>query len=106
MSLGGTNYGANSSTVYAGGAILKSSTNFGPMGTVKVNSVRVLSTNAQGADLDRFIASNNVDIIINVIGYNFTRTETQDVLVAFVRDKKGVLIIGDESTPRTYTKML
>lgn len=104
LSLGGTNYGANSSTVYAGGAILKSSTNFGPIGTVKVNSVRVLSTNAQGADLDRFIASNNVDIIINVIGYNFTRTETQDVLVAFVRDKKGVLIIGDESTPRTYTK--
>jgi hypothetical protein len=103
LSLGGANYGANSSTLYAGGAILKSPTNFGPNGTVKVNSVTVLSTSAQGSALESFINTNKVDIIVNVIGYNFNAA-TQDVLVSFVRDKKGVLIVGDENTAGTYTK--
>ncbi|WP_121967371.1 hypothetical protein [Myroides sp. N17-2] len=103
LSLGGANYGANSSSLYAGGAILKSPTNFGPNGTVKVNSVTVLTTSAQGNALESFINANKVDIIVNVIGYNFS-TATQDVLVSFVRDKKGVLIVGDENTANSYTK--
>lgn len=103
LRLGLNNYGPSTSNTYAGGAILNSRVNFGPTGKVKVNSIRILDTSLQGESLRNYISSNKVDIIVNVIGYNATAA-TNDVLLDFVRNKKGVLITGDENTVHTTTK--
>ncbi|WP_353119784.1 hypothetical protein [Myroides odoratus] len=103
LRLGSNNYGPSTSNTYAGGAILNSRVNFGPTGKVKVNNIRVLNTSLQGESLRNYISSNKVDIIVNVIGYNATLA-TNDVLLDFVRNQKGVLITGDENTVHTTTK--
>jgi len=103
LRLGSNNYGPSTSNTYAGGAILNSRVNFGPTGKVKVNNIRILNTSLQGESLRNYISSNKVDIIVNVIGYNATLA-TNDVLLDFVRNQKGVLITGDENTVHTTTK--
>lgn len=103
LRLGSATYGPSTSNAYAGGAILNSRVNFGPTGTVKVNNIRIIYTSLQGERLGEFIRSNNVDIIVNVIGYNATAA-TNQVLLDFVRNQKGVFIIGDENRVHTTTK--
>lgn len=103
LRLGSNNYGPSTSNAYAGGAILNSRVNFGPTGKVKVNNIRIVNTAVQGENLRNFIASNKVDIIVNVIGYNSTEA-TNQVLLDFVRQQKGVLIISDENRVHSTTK--
>lgn len=103
LRLGSTNYGPNTSNSYAGGAILNSKINFGPTGKVKVNTIKILNTSYQGESLRNYINTNKVDIIVNIIGYNATAA-TNQVLLDFVKNQKGVLIIGDENTVHTTTK--
>lgn len=103
LRLGHKNYGPSTSNAYAGGAILNSRVNFGPNGTVKVNNIRILDTKLQGQNLGNFIEANKVDIIVNVIGYNSTE-QTNQVLLDFVKNKKGVLIVGDENRVHSTTK--
>lgn len=103
LRLGSNNYGPSTSNTYAGGAILNSRVNFGPTGKVKVNNIRILNTSVQGESLRNYIASNKVDIIVNVIGYNSSEA-TNQVLLDFVRNQKGVLIIGDENRVHSTTK--
>lgn len=103
LRLGSNTYGPSTSNAYAGGAILKSKVNFGPTGKVKVNNISILNTGLQGEALRTYITNNKVDIIVNVIGYN-SSAATNVVLLDFVKNQKGVLIIGDENTPHTTTK--
>ncbi|WP_158962994.1 hypothetical protein [Myroides fluvii] len=103
LRLGSNAYGPSTSNTYAGGAILNSRVNFGPTGKVKINNIRIVNTAVQGESLRNFISSNKVDIIVNVIGYNATDA-TNQVLLKFVREEKGVLIISDENSVHTTTK--
>lgn len=103
LRLGSNSYGPSTSNTYAGGAILNSKVNFGPNGKVKVNNIRIVDTGHQGENLRNFITSNQVDIIVNVIGYNATAA-TNQVLLDFVQNQKGVLITSDENTVHTTTK--
>jgi hypothetical protein len=104
LTLGNVNYGASpTANTYAGSAILKSTKNFGPNGTVKVNNIRVLSTGLQGEALRSYLINNKVDVIHNVIGYNATDA-TLTVFDWFVRTEKGVLIISDENTVARSTQ--
>jgi hypothetical protein len=101
LTLGSTLYGPGTNQAYAATAILKSSQNFGPNGTVKVKNLTVLNTHAHGASLETFLNTNKVDIVFNVIGYSFT-SATIDVLTRFV-NSGGVVIIGDENTAHSGT---
>lgn len=96
LRLGSTNYGPNTGTSWAGGAIINSKTNFGPNGTVKVRDIKVLGIGTRNATVLRnFLKENKVDIIFNVVGYNAT-TAVNNVLYEFITIDKGVLIVGDE----------
>lgn len=106
LTLGSTTYGPDpNKNRNAASAILKNANNFGPNGTVRVSNVRILTTKLQGSALQNFINNNKVDIIFNVIGYN-ANSSTVPVLVDFVTNKKGVLIIGDENRAHRETKQI
>lgn len=104
LTLGSSSYGPSTNNAYAPTAILRSPTNFGPSGIVKVRSITVLNSNARGDALANFITSNKVDIIFNIIGYNFNDA-TMPVIQRFV-NSGGVVIVGDENTAHSSTKTL
>ncbi|MHC5310257.1 hypothetical protein ACYSNM_09395 [Myroides sp. LJL116] len=103
LTLGNYNYGPNTGNVYAGGAIANSRVNFGPNGKVKVQNIRILTSNVQGEALRTFIRNNKVDIIFSVIAYPIS-AQTSNVLEDFIKTDKGVFILSDESYVRNYSK--
>lgn len=78
-------------------AIVTSSQNFGPNGTVKVeNFVIVNGATGQGNTLRNNINNNNIDIII--IGYNYLpNAASREILNDFVKNRKGALIHSQEN---------
>lgn len=82
---------------YTAKTMLLTSANFGPNGTVKVESLNIVNgANYQGTTLRNLINTNKIDVII--VGYNYKPTaQSIAVLTDFVKNKKGVLIHGQEN---------
>jgi len=79
-------------------AILASAANFGPAGTVQVETITVINGGYNtGTALKNLINTNNIDIIY--IGYNYGANDatTLGILADFVKTKKGVLIQAQEN---------
>ncbi|WP_255555258.1 hypothetical protein [Flavobacterium sp. NKUCC04_CG] len=77
--------------------ILQSKANFGPNGTIKVQDIVIINGGtSQGNSIKELINNHNIDII--VIGYDYRPNRaTNDILLDFIRNKKGVLIQGQEN---------
>ena len=93
-------------TAEASRAILASSSNFGPTGTVQVQSLKIINgANNDGNALKNLINTNNIDII--VIGYNYTPNAASIlVLNDFVKNKKGVIIHSQENDVSGTTNLI
>lgn len=90
---------ASSPTNYTARALLASSANFGPTGTVQLEQPFNFVNGAYsvGTALKNLINTNKIDIIY--VGYNwyyYTDAPTIQVLSDFVKLKKGVLIFTNE----------
>ncbi|MXO04532.1 hypothetical protein [Flavobacterium sp. HBTb2-11-1] len=98
LGLGGGVYQPGSSgTANSARAILVSSTNFGPLGTVPIQGFTIINgAYNYGNSLKNLINTNKIDIV--VIGYNYVPdAATITVLNDFVKNKKGVLLHTQES---------
>lgn len=97
LSFGAATYAPKpSSNQYAPGAILTSAKNFGPNGKVVTGKINITWQHSLPKNLSAVINSSNIDIII--IGYHARYDEAQkNVLVDFVKNKKGALIVADET---------
>lgn len=78
-------------------AILASTSNFGPSGTVQVQNLQIVNgANNDGNALKNLINTNNIDII--VIGYNYTPNAASILILNdFVKNKKGVIVHSQEN---------
>jgi hypothetical protein len=87
-------------------AVLASTTNFGPAGTVQVQSIDIINGgNNTDTALKNLINSNNIDII--VLGYNYIPSNSvSTILNDFVKNKKGVLIHSQESNTTSATNLI
>ncbi|CAA9194320.1 hypothetical protein FLA105534_00089 [Flavobacterium bizetiae] len=98
LGLGGGMYQPGSAgTAEASRAILASTANFGPTGTVQIQNIQIINgAYNEGTALRNLINTNNIDII--VLGYNHTPNAASiAVLNDFVKNKKGVLIHSQEN---------
>lgn len=87
-------------------AILASTSNFGPTGTVQIQNLQIINgaTNAGNA-LKNLINTNNIDII--VIGYNYIPNAASILILNdFVKNKKGVLIHSQENDATSTTNLI
>lgn len=97
LGLGDGIYQPGTGTTYSSRAILTSSSNFGPSGTVQIQSFNIINGgNDNGTALKNNINNSKIDII--VVGYNYDRSDaaTMTILSNFVSNKKGVLIFASE----------
>ncbi|MDM1409005.1 hypothetical protein [Myroides sp. DF42-4-2] len=100
LGLGSLGYQPGSAAAkYSVGTMLKTPANFGPNGIVKVDGVDVYDGGtSQGNTLRDHINSNNIDII--VVGYNYRPNAASIAILSdFVKNKKGVLLHGQENDP-------
>lgn len=89
---------ATASTSQAGRAILTSTANFSPTGTVQVQGITIINGGyTTGTALKNLINSNNIDIIYLGYNYNTTDATTLNALSDFVKNKKGVLFHAQEN---------
>lgn len=98
LGLGGGMYQPGSAgAAEASRAILASSANFGPTGTVQIQNIQIVNgAYNDGTALRNLINTNNIDII--VLGYNHTPNAASiAILNDFVKNKKGVLIHSQEN---------
>lgn len=95
---GGTYQPGSAGSSQSSRSILANTTNFGPNGFVKVQRLNIFDgAYGYGPALQANINNNNIDIII--IGYNYIpNAATIDILVDFVRNKKGALIFSQETS--------
>lgn len=82
---------------YTAKTMLITPANFGPSGTVKVEMLNIINgAKNQGITLRNLINTNEIDIII--VGYNYQpNAQSIAILTDFVKNKKGVLIHGQEN---------
>lgn len=99
LGLGDGIYQPGSGTTYTSRAVLTSTLNFSPNGTVQMQPFNIINGgNNNGNALRDLINNNKIDII--VVGYNYDRTDatTMTIFSNFVSNKKGVLIFASERT--------
>ncbi|QBQ42053.1 hypothetical protein E2P86_13205 [Sphingobacterium psychroaquaticum] len=97
LGYGGTAYTPiPGSSNYTASVIPKTTANFGPTGTVKMEGFNVFNSGSLSASaLSTYINTNNIDIIVTGYGANIT-SATAAVLVDFIVNKKGVVIVQQQ----------
>lgn len=88
----------NGNNTYAADAIMQNTNLFGPEGKVKIGGFKVFTNwmvNEFPADLENYLVINKIDIII--LAYKgFYKYDEMMVLLDFIQNKKGVVILADE----------
>ena len=95
---GDSSYTAEGILVYDG--------NFGPNGVVKINGIDIVNgRTSQGTALRNLINTNNIDLIVVAQDYK-ADDATVAVFEDFVKNKKGVLMYGQEGGYSNATKLI
>ncbi|UVD79910.1 hypothetical protein NWE55_01055 [Myroides albus] len=99
LAIGNASYVPYGWTNYAPTDIITNPQLFGPNGKVKVNSIKLFNNSPYykfPKNLSSYLESNNIDIVI--VGYPTTYgPEERIALEEFIKVKKGVVIMTDES---------
>lgn len=98
LGLGEGIYQPGSGGTYASRAVIASTANFGPTGTVQVNGINIVNGGYNtGTTLKNLINNNKIDIIVMGYNYNTNDAATIQILADFVKTKKGFFLHAQEN---------